>query len=103
MNIYQFPFLQLQKDARQKNTALAEKIGIAESTVRKRIKEMIRNGTISNFSVQLDPTIIGYTVAIVGVDTDPAKLLDVAKKLTTFEEIRSVQLSTGDHHIICEI
>ena len=94
---------QLQKDARQKNTAIAEKIGIAESTVRKRIKEMIQNGIISNFSVQLDPAAMGYTVAIVGVDTDPAKLLEVAEKLTAFEEIHSVQLSTGDHHIMCEI
>jgi Lrp/AsnC family transcriptional regulator for asnA, asnC and gidA len=94
---------QLQKDARQKNTAIAEKVGIAESTVRKRIKEMIRNGTISSFSVQLNHTITGYTVAIVGVDTDPAKLLEVAEMLTKFEEIRSVQLSTGDHHIMCEI
>ncbi len=94
---------QLQKDARQKNTAIAEKIGIAESTVRKRIKEMMRNRIISSFSVQLDPTAVGYTVAIVGVDTDPAKLLEVAEKLTSFEEIRSVQLSTGDHHIMCEI
>jgi Lrp/AsnC family transcriptional regulator for asnA, asnC and gidA len=94
---------QLQKDARQKNTAIAEKIGVAESTVRKRIKEMIQNGIISSFSVQLDPVAMGYTVAIVGVDTDSAKLLKVAEKLTAFKEIRSVQLSTGDHHIICEI
>jgi len=94
---------QLQKDARQKNTAIAEKIGVAESTVRKRIKEMMQNGIISSFSVQLNPSAMDYTVAIVGVDTDSAKLLEVAEKLTAFEEIRSVQLSTGDHHIICEI
>ena len=94
---------QLQKDARQKNTAIAEKIGVAESTVRKRIKEMMQNGIISSFSVQLNPSAMDYTVAIVGVDTDSAKLLEVAEKLTAFEEIRSVQLSTGDHHIMCEI
>jgi Lrp/AsnC family transcriptional regulator for asnA, asnC and gidA len=94
---------QLQIDARQKNTAIAEKIGIAESTVRKRIKEMMQNGIISSFSVQLDPTAMGYAVAIVGVDTDSSFLLEVAEKLTAFEEIRSVQLSTGDHHIMCEI
>jgi Lrp/AsnC family transcriptional regulator for asnA, asnC and gidA len=46
---------------------------------------------------------MGYTVAIVGVDTDSSFLLEVAEKLTAFEEIRSVQLSTGDHHIMCEI
>ncbi|MFX1466690.1 MAG: Lrp/AsnC family transcriptional regulator [Promethearchaeota archaeon] len=94
---------QLQKDGRQTYTAIAEKIGKTESTVRKRIKEMMRNGIISNFSVQLNPVAMGYSVAIVGVDTDPAKLLEVAEKLTKFEEIHSVKLSTGDHHIIAEI
>jgi Lrp/AsnC family transcriptional regulator for asnA, asnC and gidA len=94
---------QLQIDARQKNTSIAEKIGVAESTVRKRIKEMIQNGIISGFSVQLDLAALDYTVAIIGVDTDSSFLLEVAEKLTEFEEIHSVQLSTGDHHIMCEI
>lgn len=94
---------QLQKDARQPYTAIAEKIGKTESTVRKRIKDMKRNGIISNFSVQLNPGAMGYTMAIVGVDTDSAKLLEVAEKLTKFPEIHSVHLSTGDHMLMCEI
>jgi Lrp/AsnC family transcriptional regulator for asnA, asnC and gidA len=93
----------LQQDSRQPYTAIAGKIGKTESTVRKRIKEMKRNGIISKFSVQLNPGAMGYNVAIVGVDTDPSRLLEVAEKLTKFEEIHSVQLSTGDHHIMCEI
>jgi Lrp/AsnC family transcriptional regulator for asnA, asnC and gidA len=93
----------LQRDSRQPYTAIAKKIGKTESTVRKRIKDMKRNGIISNFSVQLNPGAMGYTVAIVGVDTDPAKLLEVAEKLITFPEIHSVYLSTGDHMLMCEI
>jgi len=59
---------------------------------------------IKKFTIQVDPAKLGInTVAIVGVDVDPTKLLEVAQKLRNFKEIRYVATSTGDHMIMTEI
>lgn len=59
---------------------------------------------IKKFTIQVDPAKLGInTVAIVGVDVDPTKLLEAAQKLRNFKEIRYVATSTGDHMIMTEI
>ena len=59
---------------------------------------------IKKFTIQVDPAKLGInTVAIVGVDVDPTKLLEAAQKLCNFKEIRYVATSTGDHMIMTEI
>jgi hypothetical protein len=43
------------------------------------------------------------TVAIVGVDADPAKLLEVAQNLCELDEVKCVATSSGDHMVMTEI
>jgi Lrp/AsnC family transcriptional regulator for asnA, asnC and gidA len=43
------------------------------------------------------------TVAIVGVDADPTRLLQVAQRLCDFKDVRCVATSTGDHMVMLEI
>jgi len=42
-------------------------------------------------------------VAIVGMEVDPPRLLEVAQRLCDFKEIKCVATSTGDHMIMTEI
>ncbi|RLI13933.1 transcriptional regulator [Candidatus Bathyarchaeota archaeon] len=94
----------LQEDGRIPFTDIAQKLKLSESTIRKRVQALQRKGVIRRFTVEIDPTKIGLrTIAIVGFDVEPTKLLEVAQKLCEIKEIRSVATSTGDHMIMTEI
>ncbi|MEM3579190.1 MAG: Lrp/AsnC family transcriptional regulator [Candidatus Bathyarchaeia archaeon] len=94
----------LQEDARLPFLEIAKKLKLSESTIRKRIQALKERGVIKRFTVEIDPAKIGLnTVAIVGIDVDPPKLLEVSQKLCEFKEIRCVATSTGDHMIMTEI
>lgn len=94
----------LEEDGRLTFMEIAKKLRLSESTIRKRVQALKENGVIKRFTVEIDPAKIGLnTVAIVGIDVDPPKLLEVAQKLCEFKEIRCVATSTGDHMIMTEI
>src|SRR5829696_3220568 len=50
---------ELQKDARQTNKALAEKVGVAPSTCLERVRELRARGVIRGFRVDVDPAAVG--------------------------------------------
>ncbi len=94
----------LREDASIPFTEVARRLGVSESTVRKRVANMRAEGVIKKFTVLVEPSKIGLnTVAIVGVDVDPAKLLEVSEKLCELPETLYVATSTGDHMIMTEI
>ena len=45
---------ELQRDARQTNRALAEKIGLAPSTTLARVRELEANGVIGGYHARVD-------------------------------------------------
>lgn len=94
----------LQEDGRAPFTEMAGKLGLSESTIRKRVQALQKREVIKKFTAEIDPFKIGIrTVAIVGVDVEPTKLLETAQKLCEIREVRSVATSTGDHMIMTEI
>ncbi|MCD6445935.1 Lrp/AsnC family transcriptional regulator [Candidatus Bathyarchaeota archaeon] len=94
----------LQKDGRIPFTDIAQKLKLSESAVRKRVQALQKEGVIKKFTIEINPSKIGFNiVAIVGFDVDPTKLLKVAQELCEIKEVRSVATSTGDHMIMTEI
>lgn len=94
----------LQKDSRIPNTEIAKKLDISEASVRNRIKDLVEEGIIRKFTVETEPSRLGYdSVALVGVDVEPEKFLSAANELSEFEEVKEVFLTTGDHMIMMEI
>lgn len=94
----------LRRDSRTPNTKIAEELGISETSVRNRIKELTEKGVIRRFTVEVDPGKLGYdSVALVGADVEPDKYLTAAEELSEFDSIRDVSLTTGDHMIMMEI
>jgi Lrp/AsnC family transcriptional regulator for asnA, asnC and gidA len=94
----------LQEDASIPFTEIARRLKISESTVRKRVEKLRQEGVIKRFTVIIEPSKIGLdTVAIVGIDVNPSKLLEVSQKLCEFPETKYVATSTGDHMIMTEI
>lgn len=94
----------LKNNARMPFLEIARNLRISESTVRKRVNDMEKSGVIKKYSTVIDPSKIGYgSVAIVGIDVKAEKFLNVAKKLTEYDNVKFVSTSTGDHMIMAEI
>ena len=94
----------LSKDSRTPYTVIAKKIKLSESSVRKRVMNLEKNGIIEKFTIIINPAKVGYnTVAIIGLDVDPSKFLEITSKMTKFNEVKYVATSTGDHMIMLEI
>ncbi len=94
----------LQEDASMPFTEIARRLRMSESTVRKRVEKLRQESVIKKFTIIIEPSKIGLnTIAIVGLDAEPSKLLEVSQKLCEFTEIKYVATSTGDHMIMTEI
>ncbi|RLI76173.1 Lrp/AsnC family transcriptional regulator [Archaeoglobales archaeon] len=93
----------LQENCRIQYHKIAERLGIAPSTVHFRVKRMVENGIIKSFSAIVDPEKVGYeTIAWIGLSVDPRKIDEIAKKLASYDEVQIVATSTGDHDIILQ-
>ncbi len=94
----------LKKDSRTPYTEIAEELDVSEATVRKRIGSMKEDGIIERFTIDLDPTNLGYgTVTLLGLDVEPEYFLKAIKNMSDIEEVKWVAKSTGDHMIMAEI
>ena len=94
----------LREDSRITNIQIAKKIKRSESTVRQRITKLVDNGIIKKFSIVVDPIALGYnTIAFVGINTHPSRLLKSIKSLKKINEIISISTTTGDYMVICQI
>ena len=94
----------LIEDGRRPYTEIAKRLNLSESTVRKRVQALVEEGVIRRFTIEVEPSKLGLrTVAIIGVDVDPPRLLEVAQRLSQLREARWVATSTGDHMIMMEV
>ena len=94
----------LREDSRITNTQIAKKIKRSESTVRQRVTKLVEKGIIKKFSIVVDPIAFGFnTIAYIGINTHPSRLLKAIKALKKIDEIISISTSTGDYMIICQI
>lgn len=94
----------LEEDGRQSFMDMAKTLNVSEATVRKRVIALQRGGVIKKFTIKVDNVSLGLnTIAIVGVDVDPTKMLDVAQKLCGLKEAKCVATASGDHMIMLEI
>ena len=94
----------LIEDSRMSYVAIAKKIKRSESTVRQRISKLIAKGIIEKYSIEIDPAALGYrTVAFIGMNVDPPKLLKVLKALKKIKGLVTIATTTGDYMVLCEV
>ena len=94
----------LRNNARMPFLGIAKHLKVSESTVRSRANNLQKTGVIKRYSTIVDPLKMGYgSVALVGIDVQPEKFLQVAKKLTEFDNVKMVATTSGDHVIMTEI
>jgi len=94
----------LEEDGRRSFTEMAEKLKVSESAIRKRVSTLLSTGVIKKFTIRVDNVKMGLnTVAIVGIDVESDKMLEIAQLLCNNREVKCVATSSGDHMIMLEV
>lgn len=92
----------LQSDGRMSNTDIARRIGVTETTIRKRLNAMLEGDYVNIVAVPT-PKLAGLTVsAILGISVELRSLAAVAEELVALPEVRYCGISTGRFDIIVE-
>lgn len=92
----------LRVDGRISTVQMANEIGVAEATVRRKLQHLLSDKSIH---VQLisDPMRGSGVTAIVGFVIEIMHVDEVAKYLSTYDFVESVYVMTGPYHLIAEV
>src|SRR5260370_1032947 len=89
----------LQPEGRKPLAKVASELGIAESTVHRRVGRLKKFG-ILQFEAYADPLRLGYEYwTLLSLRVDPRQASTVSAKLARFSELLFVGLTTGEHNI----
>jgi Lrp/AsnC family transcriptional regulator for asnA, asnC and gidA len=94
----------LEEDAQASYAEIAEQADVSKPTVRKYIQKLEEEGVIVGYSADVDPKkLSGQSIAIVGVDVESERYVDVTRELKGFDSIEALYTSSGDHTLMAEI
>ena len=96
--------LLLQEDGRRSYANIAREVGIAERTVRHRVRDLLDRGVIQITAVT-NPVALGYdAAALIGITTDPAvPASDIALSLVEIEAVDYVVVTAGRYGLFAEV
>ena len=101
---------ELVKDSRQTTSKLSKKLNIPITTVHNRIKKLVKEGVIINYTINLDHNQLGRPIpAYIGVTIDynvsgrKIKQVDVAKELKKIDGVYEVYIMTGGSDILVKV
>ncbi len=85
----------LQANGRASNARIARKVGVSEGTVRRRLRRLTQENIVKVIAVpNLDK--IGYTTAaLIGLQTAPGQLDQVADSISEMKEVHYLAITTG--------
>lgn len=92
----------LQRDGRMTNTDIARELNVTETTVRKRIGQLLDEGLMNVVAVPT-PEAVGMNLsAIIGVSANLTALHTVGDAIRSYPEVRYVGMSAGRYDLILE-
>jgi Lrp/AsnC family transcriptional regulator, regulator for asnA, asnC and gidA len=94
----------LRADGRTNNSVIAARLGIAEGTVRQRMRKLTEAGVV-RISALVNPEIISeHQLCMVGLKLSESKRLEsAATEISQLPEVRSVAIVTGRYDLLCEV
>lgn len=82
---------------------MAEILGVAEGTVRRKVSSLIEDGTI-RVSALCNPYMVGFDApAFVGINVERKTVESLARRLATMPEVQFVAITTGPYEIIIQV
>ncbi|OYT64634.1 transcriptional regulator [Candidatus Bathyarchaeota archaeon ex4484_205] len=93
----------LMENARMPYVRIAEKLGVSEAAVRKRVKKLEEKGVILKYGIEVDIKKLGFEVlTIIGMDVEPQYFLKAIDSLKRMKEVIKLYTSSGDHMLLME-
>lgn len=94
----------LRKDGRMNNSAVAAELGVAEGTIRQRIKKLLDSGAF-RVAGMLNPQILpDHQMCVIGLKVDESRHLEQrARDVAELPEVRSVAIVTGRYDLLVEV
>ena len=88
----------LRNDARESFVEIGKKLKLSESAIRRRVKNLVDNGVIEKFTVEMGEANTTSAIVLISVDssTDTSR---VSTKLTKLEAVKTVYEITGQYDI----
>lgn len=94
----------LEEDAKASYAEIADRADVSKPTVRKYIQKLEEEGVIVGYSADIDPKkLSGQSIAIVGIEVESERYVDVTRELKEFSAIEALYTSSGDHTLMAEI
>lgn len=92
----------LQHDGRMSNTDIARQLEVTETTVRKRIGQLLDEGLMNIVAVPT-PEAVGMSLSsIIGVSVDLTAMHRVGDAIRAYPQVRYVGMSAGRYDLIIE-
>lgn len=88
----------LKNDSRESFVDIGKKLKLSESAVRRRVKNLVDNGTIKKFTVELGEENATKAIVLVSVESS-METSKVSSKLTKLEGVKTVYEITGQYDI----
>ena len=93
----------LQYDGRMPYTKIADEIGIAEGTVRRRVQHLKDNGVIQIVAI-VEPQLMGWKeAAMIGLNVKANMISFVAEEVAKLPEIAYLFQAAGEFDLIAEV
>jgi len=94
----------LEQDARTSYTEIAKQLGISETTVRNRVKTLMKEGVLKGFTVRTCPERLGKAItAMVGVDIGGETTPEITNKLADIKEVSDLYVITGEFDLLLRV
>ena len=89
----------LKADARKAFVEIAQEVGLSESAVRRRVKNLVENGTIKKFTIEMGVSNKTSAITLISVSpsTDTSK---VSERLKSLKGVDVVYEITGQYDIV---
>jgi Lrp/AsnC family transcriptional regulator for asnA, asnC and gidA len=94
----------LRADGRTNNSVIAAKLGVAEGTVRQRMRRLTETGVVRVSALVNPETISEHQLCVLGLKLDESSKLEArASEVSKLPEVRSVAIVTGRYDLLVEV
>jgi Lrp/AsnC family transcriptional regulator for asnA, asnC and gidA len=93
----------MQKDGRVAFAQIAQELNVSPGMIRMRYNRLVDLGVLKVVAIS-NPLLMGYTtMAMIGIRTDGERMLEVAEKVSAFDEVIYLIVVSGRFDIMCEV
>ncbi|MFJ4170553.1 Lrp/AsnC family transcriptional regulator [Paenarthrobacter sp. NPDC089714] len=92
----------LREDGRMPSSTIAQRVGVSEKTVRRRLQQLTEERGLKLAPV-IDPDLIGLSTCLyVGLTVESSRMEEVAARVRTMPEVRYLAFTTGPWDLLAE-